>query len=167
MLMNLFTRFLFVLLLVASLSIHAFVVSPVWLIPPVVAILLNLRVAGSIKNRTWRDMLFASMFISAEVYMWIRRGHFFRAWTKFVSKKQTDNWAEQAKAEHGSGNAYLAPVAVIVLLIAAGVFGWFQLDVITQSTILWFGWPLLGMITALQTLGMVGKLLRRQFGYRV
>ena len=30
-------------------------VLPVWLIPPVVAILLNLRIAMSIKDRTWKD----------------------------------------------------------------------------------------------------------------
>uniref|UniRef100_A0A942SYE2 Glycosyltransferase family 2 protein n=1 Tax=Neobacillus citreus TaxID=2833578 RepID=A0A942SYE2_9BACI len=167
MVVNLVTRVLFVLLLVASLSISAFVFSPVWLVPPLLATLLNLRVAASMKNRTWRDVLFALLVVPAEVYMWIRLGHFLRAWTKFASKKQTDNWAEQAKAERGSGNAYLAPVAIVVLLMAAAVFGWFQLDVVAQSTILWFGWPVLAVATALQTLGMLGKVLRRQFGYRV
>ena len=45
MITNIFTRVAFLLLLAASLSIHAFVFSPVWLIPPVVAILLNVRIA--------------------------------------------------------------------------------------------------------------------------
>ncbi|GAA3333556.1 glycosyltransferase family 2 protein [Curtobacterium albidum] len=167
MAMNFLTRVLFVLLLVASLSIHAFVFSPLWLVPPVVAVALNLRVVASMKHRTWRDVLFAALIAPAEVYMWIRLGHFLRAWTRFASKKQTDNWAEQAKAERGSGNAHLAPVAIVLLVMAAAVYGWLQLDVVAQSTILWFGWPVLAVITAMQTLGMVGKLLRRQFGYRV
>jgi biofilm PGA synthesis N-glycosyltransferase PgaC len=47
---NIFTRIAFVLLLAASLSIGAFVFSPWWLIPPVVAVLLNLRIAMSIKD---------------------------------------------------------------------------------------------------------------------
>lgn len=167
MAMNFVTRVLFVLLLVASLSIGAFVFSPIWLLPPIAAVALNLRVVASMKHRTWRDVVFALAAVPAEVYMWIRLGHFLRAWTRFASKKQTDNWAEQAKAERGSGNGYLAPVVIVVLVMAAAVYGWLQLDVVAQSTILWFGWPVLAVITALQTLGMIGKLLRRQFGYRV
>lgn len=167
MLLNFSTRILFVLLLVASLSIGAFVFSPVWLLPPIAATALNLRVVTSMKHRTWRDVLFALLIVPAECYMWIRLGHFLRAWTRFASKKQTDNWAEQAKAERGSGNGYLAPVAIVLLVMAAAVFGWLQLDVIAQASILWFGWPVLAVITALQTIGMVAKLLRRQFGYRV
>ena len=60
MLTNIFTRIAFVLLLAAALSIDAFVFSPVWLIPPVVAILLNLRIACSMRYRTWRDIMFAA-----------------------------------------------------------------------------------------------------------
>lgn len=167
MAVNAFTRIMFVLLLVASLSIDAFVFSPIWLIPPVIAILLNFRIALSMKNRDWRDMVFAMALVPAEVYMWVRLGHFFRAWTKFLSRKQVDNWAEQAKAERGSGNAFLAPIIIAVLLMILLVMTWFQLPVDVQSTILWVGWPILGVITALQTLLMFGKLLRRHRGYRV
>lgn len=167
MAVNAFTRIMFVLLLVASLSIDAFVFSPIWLIPPVIAILLNFRIALSMKNRDWRDMVFAMALVPAEVYMWVRLGHFFRAWTKFLSRKQVDNWADQAKAERGSGNAFLAPIIIAVLLMILLVMTWFQLPVDVQSTILWVGWPILGVITALQTLLMFGKLLRRHRGYRV
>ena len=100
---NIFTRIAFVLLLAASLSIGAFVFSPWWLIPPVVAILLNLRIALSIKDRTWKDVAFAATGIGAEVYMWLKAGHFVRAWTKFLSRVQTDNWAEQAKPNAAPG----------------------------------------------------------------
>ena len=44
---NIFTRIAFVLLLAGALSIHAFVFSPLWLIPPAVAVLLNVRIAMS------------------------------------------------------------------------------------------------------------------------
>ena len=47
MLFNIGTRMAFVLLLAAALSIHAFVFNPIWLIPPVVAAGLNLRLAMS------------------------------------------------------------------------------------------------------------------------
>ncbi len=167
MLVNAFTRVFFILLLIASLSIHAFVFSPIWLIPPVVAALLNIRIAASMKKRNARDVLFAALIFPAEIYMWIRLGHFLRAWSKFLSRKQTDNWAAQAKAERGSGNGYLAPIAILVLGSIALVFGWFLLPVVVQATILWFGWPVLAVTTAIQTVTMLGKLLQRHRGYRV
>ncbi len=167
MLINGVTRVMFVLLLVASLSIGAFVFSPIWLLPPLIAILLNFRIALSMKNRDAKDFVFAMTLVPAEVYMWVRLGHFFRAWTKFLSRKQTDNWAEQAKAERGSGNAYLAPIIIAIVVMSLLVVTWFQLSVVTQSTILWIGWPILGTITGLQTINMFFTLIRRQRGYRV
>ncbi len=59
MLTNLFVRVAFLLLLAASLSIGAFVFSPVWLIPIGMAVLLNLRMAMTMANRTRKDVLFA------------------------------------------------------------------------------------------------------------
>lgn len=167
MLTNFVTRAMFFILLFASLSINAFVFVPIWLIPPVVAILLNLRTALSMKKRSWRDVWFSILFIPSEIYMWIRLGHFFRAWSKFLSRKQVDNWAAQARAERGRGNAYLVPLFIFVVGLVAMGFIWFQLPTLVQSTLLWFGWPVLGVITVLQTLTMLAKLLRRHHGYKV
>jgi biofilm PGA synthesis N-glycosyltransferase PgaC len=164
---NIITRIAFVMLLAASLSIHAFVFSPVWLIPPAVAILLNVRIAYSMKNRTWRDVAFAALGIPAEIYMWLRAGHFVRAWVKFLSKVKVDNWAEQAKAERGSGNSYLTPLIILAVSFVVLGYTWFQLPVLVQSSILWLGWPVLYTITIAQTVVMIGKLFRRQRGYRV
>ena len=167
MVSNMVTRVMFFTLLFASLSINAFVFNAIWLVPTIVAILLNLRVAMSMENRNKRDILFALLFIPAELYMWVRIGHFVRAWTKFFSRKTVDNWAAQAKAERGSGNGYLIPLIVLVLVFAALVFVWFQLTPMVQSIILWIGWPILGVITVIQTLGMFFKLIRRHRGYKV
>ncbi len=172
MLINGVTRILFVLLLVASLSIDAFVFAPIWLIPPIVAILLNLRIALSMNKRNAKDILFALLLFPAEIYMIIRLGHFVRAWSKFLSRKQVDNWAAQAKAERGSGNSWIMPAVIAVLAMAVLTLGWFLLpqapvDIDLQSSILWIGWPVLGVITAIQTFTMIVSLFRRQRGYRV
>ena len=103
MVLNIFTRLGFLLLLAGSLSIDAFVFGPLWLIPPLVAIFLNFRVARSMAFAHKRDYLFGVLLVPAEIYMWIRMGHFVRAWLKFFSSQQTDNWAAQAKAERGKG----------------------------------------------------------------
>ncbi len=167
MLTNIFTRIAFVLLLAAALSIKAFVFSPYWLIPPVVALLLNVRIAASMKNRTWKDIVFAATGIPAEIYMWLRAGHFLRAWIKFLSRVQTDNWAEQAKAERGSGNSHLLPLIMLAATFIVLGYTWFQLLVMIQSSILWLGWPALYVVTILQTIVMLRKLFRRQRGYQV
>jgi hypothetical protein len=164
---NIFTRIMFLLLLAASLSISAYVFSPVWLIPPVVAILLNVRIAYSMKDRGWRDICFAALGLPAEIYMWLRAGHFIRAWAKFLAKVKVDNWAEQAKAERGSGNSYLTPLIVLAVSFAVLGYTWFQLPVLVQSSILWLGWPALYVVTIAQTIVMIGKLFRRQRGYQV
>lgn len=166
MLTNIFTRIAFVLLLAASLSIDAFVFSPWWLIPPVVAVLLNIRIAASMKHRTWRDVLFAATIAPAEVYMWLRAGHFVRAWAKFLSRVQTDNWANQAKAERGAGHSYLMPMIMVAATFAVLGYTWFQLPAMIQSSILWLGWPALYVVTILQTLVMAAKLVRRHRGYK-
>ncbi len=164
---NIFTRIAFLLLLAAALSIHAFVFSPFWLIPPVVAVALNVRIACSMKNRTWRDIVFAAAAFPAEVYMWLRAGHFIRAWMKFLSRVQVDNWAEQARAERGSGHSHLTPMIVLGVCFVVLGYTWFQLPVLIQSSILWLGWPMLYVVTIAQTVVMLGKLLRRERGYKV
>jgi poly-beta-1,6-N-acetyl-D-glucosamine synthase len=167
MVLNIITRLMFFSLLLASLSIHAFVFSPWWLVPPVVAILLNYRVARSMHYGHRRDILFAVLLLPAEIYMWIRIGHFLRAWTKFASRKQTDNWAAQAKAERGSGNSYLYPFAIALLGFVAAAAVWFQVPIDLQSSILAVGWPILGVITVAQTFWMGIKILRNYRGYTV
>ena len=164
---NIFTRIAFVLLLAAALSIHAFVFSPIWLIPPAVAVALNVRIAFSMKNRSWRDVLFAASVLPAEIYMWLRAGHFIRAWVKFLSKVKVDNWAEQARAERGSGHSHLTPLIVLGVSFVVLGYTWFQLPVLIQSSILWLGWPALYVVTIAQTVVMLGKLVRRERGYRV
>ena len=166
MAINAVARVMFILLVVAAVSIDAFVFSPVWLVPPVVAAALNVRIAMSMQGRTRRDILFAALIFPAEMYMWVRIGHFLRAWTKFASKKQVDNWAAQAKAERGAGNAYLTPLLLTVAVMIALAAVWVQLSIVVQSTVLWVAWPLLGTIAVLQTLGMFGKLVRRHHGYQ-
>ncbi|MGZ0711681.1 glycosyltransferase family 2 protein (plasmid) [Coraliomargarita sp. W4R53] len=168
MVTNLFVRLAFILLLAASLSIGAFVFSPIWLTPIFVAIALNLRMAMTMASRTYKDVLFALLIVPAEVYMWIRLSHFVRAWTRFLSKKKVDNWAMQAKAEKGSGGlGHWMPLFVVVAVVVALAVIWSMLGAEVQSAILWVGWPIVGVVTVLQTLQMFLRLLRRQHGYKV
>jgi len=168
MLTNLFVRVAFLILLAGSLSISAFVFSPLWLIPPLVAVLLNLRMARSIKDHNQRDILFAILVFPAEAFMWIRLGHFMRSWSRFLSKKKVDNWAMQAKAESGGGSiGHWMPLLILAAVLLAMAVVWNIIGPVAQSSILWIGWPIVGVVTVLQTLLMFSKLVRRQNGYKV
>lgn len=167
MLTNLFVRVAFFTLLAGSLSINAFVFSPWWLIPVAMAIALNVRVARTMKNCNTRDLLFAGTFIPAEAFMWVRLSHFVRSWSRFFSRKKVDNWAMQAKAERGGGLGHWTPFIVLIAVLIATAIVWMMLGPVVQSSILWIGWPIVGVVTVLQTLLMFTKLVRRYHGFKV
>ena len=145
----------------------AFVFSAWWLIPVLMAVLLNLRIAYTMENRNSRDVMFAGLVFPAEIFMWIRLSHFLRSWTRFLSRKKVDNWAMQAKAEKGGGSTHWIPLILLVAVFVALAVIWSMLDPVVQSTILWIGWPIVGVVTVIQTLLMFFKLIRRHQGYKV
>jgi poly-beta-1,6-N-acetyl-D-glucosamine synthase len=167
MMFNITTRMTFLLLLAAALSIHAFTFNPIWLIPPGVATLLNLRIAASMHDRSAMDIFYALLFVPAELYMWVRTGHFVTAWVQFLARVEKDNWAAQADAERGHGSAYVMPAVCAVATFFVLIFAWSHQSIGIQSAILSVGWPVLYLITVLQTAFMVKKLLRRQRGFTV
>jgi poly-beta-1,6-N-acetyl-D-glucosamine synthase len=167
MLFNISTRMSFLLLLAASLSIHAFVFNPIWLLPPAIAALLNLRLAFSMHDKSASDMLYAVTFFPAEAYMWIRMGHFMSAWAQFFSRSERDNWAAQAAAEKGRGSAYVFPAVIAVAVFIVLIVAWENQSVGIQSATLSIGWPVLYMITVLQTVFMGRKLIRRHRSFTV
>ena len=167
MLTNLFVRVAFVTMLAGSLSINAFVFSPWWLIPSAMAVLLNVRIARTMKDCNRRDVLFAATFLPAEMFMWVRISHFVRSWTRFLSRKKVDNWAMQAKAERGGGLGHWTPAIVLIGVAIALAVVWILVPPMVQSTILWIGWPIVGVVTVLQTLLMFTKLVRRHHGFKV
>jgi len=167
MLFNLGSRIGFLLLLMAALSIHAFVFNPIWLIPPAVAMLLNLRLALAMKDKSASDILYAVLGVPAELYMWIRMGHFVSAWAQFLAQSDKDNWAAQANAEKGKGSAYVMPLVVLLAVLGGGIYAWSQQSLSVQSAILSLGWPILYLATIAQTVFMLRKLFRRHRGFQV
>jgi biofilm PGA synthesis N-glycosyltransferase PgaC len=164
---NIASRLGFLLLLIAALSIHAFVFNPIWLIPPAIAMLLNFRLALAMKDTSASDILYAVLAVPAELYMFIRMGHFVSAWTQFLAQSDKDNWAAQANAEKGKGSAYVMPLVVLVAVVGGAIYAWSQQSIGVQSAILSLGWPVLYLATIAQTVFMLRKLVRRHRGFRV
>lgn len=168
MLFNLSVRIGFILLLAASMSIGAFTFSPWWLLPPLVAIALNVRTALSMHDCSTKDVLFALLFIPGEIYMWLKLGYFLRSWVKFLSRRDVDNWGAQAAAERGKGtNAFLQPLLYMVVFFGVLTLTWTQLPLLAKEIALWLAWPSLAVLAAVQTLGMAFKLFRSHRGFKV
>jgi cellulose synthase/poly-beta-1,6-N-acetylglucosamine synthase-like glycosyltransferase len=168
MLTSLLVRVGFVALLAGSISIDAFAFSPLWLIPPVIATLLDVRIARTMRDSDGRDLLFAATAVPAEVFLWVRMGSFVRAWARFAARKKVDNWAAQAQAERRGGLVHGVPLVLALLVAAVGMAViWNLSSPVAQSAILHVGWLLVAAIATLQTVLMFGKLIRRQHGYKV
>lgn len=168
MLLNTYTRFSLVVLFICSMLMDAFVFSWVWLTPPLIATLLNLRIAHSMKARTWRDYAFALLWFPAEIYIWARIGHFVRAWAKFLSRSDADNWALQSQAERGRGShAYLAPYGIALVSAAALILIFLQLPESWRIVALYVGWISLAILTIAQSSWLFLKCLRNYRGYQV
>jgi poly-beta-1,6-N-acetyl-D-glucosamine synthase len=165
---NGFNRVGFGCLLICSLLLNAFVFSPLWLVPPLVGWLLNLRIAHSMGRANRSDYLFAGLFFPAEFYTWVRLGHFVRAWVKFFFGRASDNWELQARAESGrAGNTYLWPLIATLIGCAIGILAFDQLlSPVVKSNVLWVGWRVLGVITVIQTLSMAFQLFRPYKGFK-
>ncbi len=120
MVINIITRLMFLLLLVGSLSDQRLRLPGLVGDPAADRDPAQRRVALSMAFANRRDYLFAMTLVPAELYMWTRMGHFVRAWLKFFSHQQTDNWAAQAKAERGKGWSWIYPYLTLIVLAGLG-----------------------------------------------
>ena len=165
---NIIVRLLFALLLVGSLSIGAFVFNPIWLIPPVLAWLLAVRVTASMHNRTWKDWLYSTTLAPSEVYMWLRATYFVASWWQVLNATERDNWGAQSAAESGKGGmGILWPLVVLGAVFGIVGYSWTTLSAAQQADVLAYGWPVLMVLTVMLTLGMMRKALRRHRSFTV
>jgi cellulose synthase/poly-beta-1,6-N-acetylglucosamine synthase-like glycosyltransferase len=99
MALNAVTRTLFVVLLSASLAIGAFQWNWIWVTPPVMGVLLNLRNARKVPGHTKLDLFMALTLVAIEFYLWFRLLVWVVSWTTVVIGIRRDGWARQYKAE--------------------------------------------------------------------
>jgi len=169
LLSNGITRIGFVFLLAASLMVHQYVWNWLWAIPPAIAVLLNLKLAWRVPNRTAGDLLAAVLLVPVELYLIMRVCCATASWANVLAGIKRDGWAQQARAEQGASGGpgkVLGAVVIVALLVAGVVYGWIHSPLFVQREILTTGWAGLAIITALQTLIMVGRILRPSRGLR-
>src|SRR5215210_5063080 len=62
-------RVMLVLLLAAALMVHQFVWSWIWVVPPALAALLNVRTAWYVPGRKFGGLLFGLLLLPAELWL--------------------------------------------------------------------------------------------------
>lgn len=167
MAMNILVRVMFAVLLAASLSLGSFVFSPFWLIPPVLAWILNMRITATMHSRTWKDWVYSVTFIGPELYMWLKSVFFIRSWWQVLGGADHDNWGLQSKAESGRGGISWLTWPLLSISAVGGiiVYAWLQLGIAEQTAIVGYGWPVLMVLTIMLTVGMLRKAIRPHRGY--
>jgi cellulose synthase/poly-beta-1,6-N-acetylglucosamine synthase-like glycosyltransferase len=173
MLANGVVRILFATMLLLAISVHQFTWSPIWLLPILVGIGLNLKVAWRVPDRTPADLLYAILVIPAELWLFSRMWSTLVSWLNIWFGARRDGWAAQAAAESGKGGGgeiiakAIAWVFVGGLLIATGTWFWVEkASVALQETVLTTGWSVVSVITLLLTGFALIKLLKPTRGYR-
>jgi cellulose synthase/poly-beta-1,6-N-acetylglucosamine synthase-like glycosyltransferase len=96
---NALTRALFVVLLGTSIAVDAFTWNWIWMAPPILAILLNLKHARKIPGRTRADLVIAGTLVLVEIYCVFRLLVWFASWMTVIAGIRRDGWARQYKAE--------------------------------------------------------------------
>lgn len=97
--LNALTRVLFVVLLATSLAVNAFEWNWIWITPPILAVLLNLKHARKIPGRTRFDLVLAGTLVAVELYLWFRICCWMSSWATIIAGIRRDGWARQYKAE--------------------------------------------------------------------
>ncbi len=99
MAVNALTRVMFFTLLGTSLLIGSFTWNWIWIAPPVLAALLNLKHARKAPGHTPLDLLMAGSLVGVELYLWFRLCVWTASWTTVIAGIRRDGWARQYKAE--------------------------------------------------------------------
>jgi biofilm PGA synthesis N-glycosyltransferase PgaC len=97
--LNALTRVMFVGLLATSLAVHAYEWNWIWITPPILGALLNLKHARKVPGRTRLDLVMAVTLIAVEVYLLFRLCVWAVSWSTVIMGIRRDGWARQYKAE--------------------------------------------------------------------
>jgi cellulose synthase/poly-beta-1,6-N-acetylglucosamine synthase-like glycosyltransferase len=167
---NGFSRLLFAIMLTAALVAHKYVWAWWWALPPVLAVILNVRQAWRVPNRSVKDVILAALLVPVELYLVFRVACAAISWATVLSGNRRDGWAAQKRAEAGGGIGFAPKAIAFVLLVSAAVYGlvcaWLRLPSQWQNSTLITGWYVLAVITVIQILLMMKRILRPARGMR-
>jgi biofilm PGA synthesis N-glycosyltransferase PgaC len=174
MLSNGLVRLLFLVMLIAAVSVHQFTWNPWWLIPIAIGIALNVKVAWRVPDRTPADLVYALLVIPAELWMLTRMWSTLVSWLNIWFGARRDGWAAQAAAESGKGGGgnnligkLVGSALLISVVVSCSMWWWIdQAGVTLQRNVLTTGWSVVTVLTFVLTGFALLKVLKPTRGYK-
>lgn len=166
-----FIRVALVLMLTAAVSVHQFIWAWIWAVPPLSAVVLNLKTAWRVPGRKPGDLMFALALFPAELWLWTRIWTTSLSWANVLFGKRRDGWEAQRRAESGQGagsygKLIVAFVSVAVAFSVLSVWWTQHASVLQQRAVLTTGWGALAALTLFRTAAIFIKILKPTKGYR-
>lgn len=162
MALDLVVRLMFIVMLTVSIALHSFVWSWIWLVPPVLSILLNLKIMFKMPKHTMADFWFAVLYFPAEIYLWFRLAGFVASWGASLLGMKKDNWAGQLAAESGAAGAGSAGVMLLgflLIMIVGMIISTSLMPASMASGVVAVCWTVMRTLTILLSIQMGAKLL--------
>lgn len=174
LLLNFVIRVLFILLLSVSIATDQFYWSWIWIIPVILASLLNMILALKTPMHRLIDVILATLLISPEIYLWVNIITFVNVWFHKFSAHKKDGWANQYNAERGVTRSKLGQ-GIIIFLLIVGIIVYICIDqreFLTSEPVqmvvkpyLETGWVLLTYLTILASFMMIRQIWRLRGRY--
>lgn len=98
-LLSAFVRAAFLTLVVLGIVTSTFVLSPIWLLPPLVFIANDIKNSLRVPHRTPVDVIMAATLLPQELFAWMRAAWFTISWARVLVGVERDGWALQKNAE--------------------------------------------------------------------
>ncbi|HVV26223.1 MAG TPA: glycosyltransferase family 2 protein [Candidatus Saccharimonadales bacterium] len=119
--MDLVVRILFFTLLGAALATDQFYWNWVFLAPPLVASVLNTRLALRVPQHRTIDIVLAATLVSPETYLLVRLIGWVQVWYRRLSVQERDGWEAQYAAQRGETKSKLMQGTVVTMMIITGI----------------------------------------------
>lgn len=172
LLLNLFIRVLLVVLIPSSILLHQFQWNWIWILPILLASVINLTIAIKTPNHRFIDLLLAFLNVSPEIYLWITLRVHIGVWARLFKVDKSDTWADQEKAEKGLNSFNWLPL-IAILFIVLVISGLVYFKLITLESALLVirpyinrGFDVLTDLTLLMLVIMIFKLFRFRGGFK-
>ncbi len=167
---NLTLRILFFVVLITSIALNQFLLSPFWLIPIGLAIVQSILVATKIPNRTFREVLRSIMFIPGEIYYVRTLAVWLDSALLATANVQRDGWGNQHKAESATQRTAVSSWILIISAVAVPTVGLFMLNRFVSpevmSNILTSLWLVVSVLTIGSVISMAYFIFRILRNYR-
>jgi biofilm PGA synthesis N-glycosyltransferase PgaC len=162
---HLASRLLFLILMGHALLTGAVSAQWWWLVPPLIAVLVNLRAAAGMPDRSAADVVYALLYLPHELYRTALSLSHVLTIVHESGGCTRDHGADQAAAECGQRVRMIGPGPAVLVVLGVGgataLLGWLALPGVLGGVVVTASWLVLGLLVAGQSVGDLRTLVGR------